>query len=130
MSFLRGGKASLEKLLAAKEELLVAEQKLMTLRSTILDQKEDQEHRKQHLQSLETEQQDHLDRAEEQASLINTYNVQIEELKDQIQTLLGLIQEAKRVNSTINLNRFEFPEKLQTKLTHNSNLRRTLMQSG
>ena len=49
MSFLRGGKASLEKLLAAKEELLVAEQELMTLRSTILGQKEDQEHRKQHL---------------------------------------------------------------------------------
>ena len=95
MSFLRGGKASLEKLLATKEELLVAEQNLMTLRSTILGQKEDQEHRKQHLQSLETEQQDHLDRAEEQASLINTYNVQIEELKEQIQTLLGLIQEAE-----------------------------------
>ena len=95
MSFLRGGKASLEKLLATKEELLVAEQNLMTLRSTILGQKEDQEHRKQHLQSLETEQQDHLDRAEEQASLITTYNVQIEELKEQIQTLLGLIQEAK-----------------------------------
>ena len=44
---------------------------------------------------METEQQDHLDRAEEQASLITTYNVQIEELKEQIQTLLGLIQEAK-----------------------------------
>ena len=95
MSFLRGGKASVEKLMAAREELLVAEQNLMTLRSTILGQKEDQEHRKQHLQSLETEQQDHLDRAEEQASLINTYNVQIEGLKEQIQTLLGLIQEAE-----------------------------------
>ena len=95
MSFLRGGKASLEKLLAAKEELLVAEQKLMTLRSTILGQKGDQEHRKQHLQSLEKDQQDHLDRAEEQVALINTYNVQIEELKEQIQTLLGLIQEAE-----------------------------------
>ena len=95
MSFLRGSKASLEKLFAAKEELQRTERKLMVLRSTILGKKEEQEHRKQHLQSLETDQQDHLERAEEQASLVSTYNGKIDELKEQIQTLLGLIQEAK-----------------------------------
>jgi len=95
MSFLRGGKASLEKLVAAKGELRVAEQKLMTLRSTILGQKEEQGLREQHIQSLKTSQQDHVDRAEEQVSLINTYNVQIQELNEQIQTLIGIIQEAE-----------------------------------
>ena len=97
MSFLGGSKASLEKLTSAKEELLVAEQRLMSVRSIILGQIEEQELLSQHLQSLETAKQDHLERAEEVNSLCTTYSVQINELKDQIETLRGLIQDAEKV---------------------------------
>ena len=128
--FLRGGKASLEKLLAAKEELLVAEQKLMTLRSTILGQKEEQEHRKQHLnrwkpnnKTTSTE-----PRNKPRSSPPTTYKSKNSRIK--FRPCSDSSRRPERVNSTINLNRFEFPEKLQTKLTHNSNLRLTLMQSG
>ncbi|MDB4605041.1 metallophosphoesterase [bacterium] len=94
MSFLRGSKASLEKLNSSRMQLLAAEGELMALRDIILVQKQEQERQQQNLQALKESNQNHHDEAEQQASIKRSYQQEIENLQQQIATLRGLIDAA------------------------------------
>ena len=94
MSFLRGGKTSMEKLNTAKEKLLFAEEKLMALRTAILSQKKEHENRQHHLLALEESNQNHLDEVEQQVSMKESYQQEIETLLQQIEGLKDLINAA------------------------------------